>query len=54
MFLRPGSESASQKEKTSMQLPERLALVLLLLLLLWLGLYPGPLIGVIQSAVGHL
>jgi NADH-quinone oxidoreductase subunit N len=54
MFLRPDSEPASQKESTSMQFPESLALVLLLLLLLLLGLYPASLIGVIQSAVAHL
>jgi NADH-quinone oxidoreductase subunit N len=54
MFSEPETGKTSMAQGAPMTLPDGLALGGLLLLLLWLGLYPTPLITLIQSAIAGL
>jgi NADH-quinone oxidoreductase subunit N len=54
MFREPEGEVSSSMKEAPITLPSSLVLGGLILLLLWLGLYPTPLITMIQSAISGL
>ncbi|MHB8991476.1 MAG: NADH-quinone oxidoreductase subunit N [Chloroflexota bacterium] len=54
MYQRPTAEGQARAVATSTPPAGGLVLAILVLLLLWLGVYPGPLIELIQATVGAL